>query len=86
MGEALEATLDAIHRVRRERDPADGRAVVVTLQPSGATVIRHLRRQGRATLDRLVAHWPQRDQDDLATLLLRLGVELEKPATRPDER
>lgn len=66
--------------VRRERDPGDGRALVVVLQPTGQELVDHLRRVGREATDRMVAHWPRRDQEDLARLLGRLVMELDAAA------
>lgn len=67
---------------RREPDPADGRAVLVVLDDAGRAVIRHVRQAGRDATDRLVAHWPQDDQEALARLLVRLTGELDQLAGR----
>lgn len=62
--------------VRREKDPGDGRAVLVALQPAGREVVSHLHRVGQDTLDRLVAHWSPQDRQLLVELLGRLVQEL----------
>lgn len=64
--------------ITRGPDPADRRAVIVALEPSGREVVRHTAAVARQAADRLVATWPEHDRRELARLLVRLAGELDR--------
>lgn len=64
--------------ISRRPDPADRRAVVVSIEPLGREVVRHAGRVARQAADRLVAHWSEHDRSELARLLVRLAAELDR--------
>jgi DNA-binding MarR family transcriptional regulator len=62
--------------VDRAPDPADGRAVVLTLTPFGEDVIRRVFDAWLEVLDTMTGAWPRRDRTELARLLRRLDGDL----------
>jgi DNA-binding MarR family transcriptional regulator len=59
----------------RDIDPADGRAVCVTLSDTGIEALGRLRDARHRFFSELLADWPAEDRDRLAPLLERLAHE-----------
>ena len=66
-------TLEDRGYVARADDPADGRAVQLTLTESGRAVLETAFRNRQAWLDRSLAGWSAAERDDLARTLTRLA-------------
>lgn len=73
------AALDDLGLVRREQDPDDGRAQVVTVTELGRETIARNRAIYTESIDALTAGWSTEDLTTLATGLHRLGSH-----TRPE--
>ena len=74
-------TLEDRGYVARADDPADGRAVQLTLTESGRAVLEAAFRNRQAWLDRSLADWSAAERDDLARTLAKLA-----DALGPDRR
>jgi DNA-binding MarR family transcriptional regulator len=66
--------------VKRDTDPADGRAVLVTLMPAGQEVLSRLRGEYRALLHEEMATLPDRDVRTLARAIEILDGLIERLA------
>jgi DNA-binding MarR family transcriptional regulator len=66
-------TLEDRGYVARADDPADGRAVQITLTESGRAVLETAFRNRQAWLDRSLADWSPAERDDLARQLTKLA-------------
>jgi DNA-binding MarR family transcriptional regulator len=62
--------------VRRESDPADRRAVLVTATDAGRTAIARHRQRAQDVYGTLVGKWTEQDRADFARLLGRFTDEL----------
>ena len=62
--------------VAKVRDPADGRAVLLSLTPEGAAVLESVSEARRRVLAEAIADWSDEERGALATALLRLGAGL----------
>ena len=60
----------------RETDPSDARAVMLTPTPAGREIIEQARVVRRRIFERVLAHWPDEDREELARLLQRLADDL----------
>lgn len=60
----------------REPDPSDARAVMLTPTPAGREIIERARVARRQMLEKVLAHWPDADREQLASLLQRLADDL----------
>jgi DNA-binding MarR family transcriptional regulator len=68
--------------VHRATDPADGRAVVLTLTPFGEDVIRRVFDAWLDALGGMTSAWPPGDRAELVRLLRRLDHELDHHFSR----
>lgn len=66
-------TLEERGYVARAEDPADGRAVQLTMTESGSAVLETAFRSRQAWLDRSLADWSPAERDDLAVKLAMLA-------------
>ena len=66
-------TLEDRGYVARADDPADGRAVQITLTESGRAVLETAFRNRQAWLDRSLADWSPAERHDLAVQLVKLA-------------
>ena len=66
-------TLEDRGYVTRADDPADGRAVQLTMTASGREVLETAFRNRQAWLDRSLADWSPAERDDLARMLTKLA-------------
>jgi DNA-binding MarR family transcriptional regulator len=66
-------TLEDRGYVARADDPADGRAVRLTLAEPGRAVLEAAFRNRQAWLDRSLADWPPAEREALATQLAKLA-------------
>jgi len=73
-------TLEERGYVARADDPADGRAVQLTLTEPGRAVLETAFSNRRAWLDRNLAGWSPAERDDLARTLAKLAATLAHPA------
>jgi DNA-binding MarR family transcriptional regulator len=64
--------------VRRGRSVADGRAIVVTPTAEGLRRMRGVRAARVELYDRILSDWSDRDRADLARLLGRLNLDMER--------
>ena len=60
----------------REPDPGDARAVMLTPTAAGREIVERARVARRQRLERVLAHWPDTDREELARLLRRLADDL----------
>jgi DNA-binding MarR family transcriptional regulator len=72
-------------RVRREADPADGRAHLLFLTPAGEHVVAAANAQQRRLLLDPLNHWDVADVARLAELLTRLADDVSAPAPEADQ-
>jgi DNA-binding MarR family transcriptional regulator len=61
---------------QRETDPSDARAVMLAPTPAGRELIERGRMARRRMLEKVLAHWPSDDREQLARLLRRLADDL----------
>ncbi|GAA3043454.1 hypothetical protein GCM10020229_63400 [Kitasatospora albolonga] len=61
--------------LRREPDPADGRATLLALTPAGREVIATTRRRLAAAIESALADWPEEEARTFARLLHRFVAE-----------
>jgi DNA-binding MarR family transcriptional regulator len=74
-------TLEERGYVSRAEDPADGRAVRLTLAEPGLAVLDTALRNRQAWLDRSLADWSEAERHDLAVTLDKLAVALAEGQT-----
>jgi DNA-binding MarR family transcriptional regulator len=67
--------------VRRERDPADRRAWLLTLTPEGRDAVHRTRALRRRILREVLASWPEGNVDALAELLEQFNADLSSHAS-----
>ncbi|MGN2642042.1 MarR family winged helix-turn-helix transcriptional regulator [Nocardia takedensis] len=67
--------------VRREPDPADGRAAVLTVTDHGREVAERIRRRRHENLTRVTADWSTEDRVLLADLLERFVDDFDRART-----
>lgn len=85
---ALVAKLAAEGLVRRDRDPADGRAAVVSVTPAGASLLARRRARHTALLAPILAALPEEDLRAIATAmpaLTRLAGALRRSRPLPED-
>jgi DNA-binding MarR family transcriptional regulator len=70
--------LEHLGYLRRERDPADGRAQLVQVTDMGAAVLQDARAGRCHRMRGLVGDWDEADRQDLVRLLRRLNVEVNR--------
>ncbi|MGI8993009.1 MAG: MarR family winged helix-turn-helix transcriptional regulator [Nocardioidaceae bacterium] len=71
------AQLERLGLVKRQVDPADGRAQRIALTTAGRRGISNLRRQGRAEFQRRLSTWTAEDLCGFATHLQRYNETLD---------
>ncbi len=70
------ATLQAAGLIRRDPDPSDGRAALLTVTPAGRDVLERTRAQRRRMLHDVLAAWPAQDVELFADLLARFNADV----------
>jgi DNA-binding MarR family transcriptional regulator len=74
--------LEDVGFVRRNTDPADARAALVSATESGLEAFDRTRKQRTEVLDEVLAEWPDEDRAALLRLLSRFNAELEAAIAR----
>lgn len=72
--------------VRRDRDPDDGRAYIVSITDAGHRVLTESHRRMVEAFDEAVGHWPRRDVRALSRALARLRGDFDRAAQPAGER
>ena len=67
------SVLESIGLVTRERDPMDGRAVVIRATPDAVARVRQIRNDARDAFHERLATWPPHDLEELVRLLGNLS-------------
>jgi DNA-binding MarR family transcriptional regulator len=75
--------LAAAGLIARDPDPADGRAVLLSLTERGAAVLESVSEARRRVLARAIADWTDEERNALASGLLRLGAGLHDTRVPP---
>jgi DNA-binding MarR family transcriptional regulator len=70
------ARLEERGLVTRSADPEDGRAIRLSLSPEGQGELARTKAAWQATVAAVVGAWPERDVDELSSLLSRFADEL----------
>jgi DNA-binding MarR family transcriptional regulator len=69
--------LEEVGFVRRQPDPLDARAALVSATESGQSALELSRSKRTEVLDEVLEDWSQQDRDELVRLLGRFNSELE---------
>lgn len=76
-------SLESAALVGRRSDPADGRAAVFVLSTAGRRTLARLREARHAAISHMLTGWDPRDTADLARLLDRLSVDIDRLMEAP---
>ena len=74
------AALQAAGLIRRDPDPSDGRAALLTVTPTGRDVLQRTRAQRRRILHDVLAGWPIQEVELFAGLLTKFNADLREHA------
>ena len=64
--------------VRRESDPADGRASLLDLSDEGSRVLSATRERRRQRLNEALADWPEDEYEEFGRLLEKFNISIDK--------